>query len=178
MGSNTSDVNWRSFVGPQDNGRTVTSEDWLNPAIPENYADLFKCSDVVGLTARGITVVAGSKEDSVDCVRGSGYLFDSCAIQGSTTVKGAIDGLKLYNCVVSGTVELGQYDNYWKFGRAPTKNVLLHCCCSPDGKPIRVKMWDADTPYVVSTNVKIIKIPKWIWLPYFLFRRLTNPKAV
>jgi hypothetical protein len=111
-------------------------------------------------------------------VRGNAYSFKSCVIEGSVTVKGAIDGLKLYNCVISGTVELGQYDNYWKFGRAPTKNVLLHSCCSPDGKPIRVKVWDADTPYVVSTNVKIIKIPKWIWLPYFLFRRLTNPKAV
>jgi hypothetical protein len=178
MGSNTSDVNWRSYVGPQDNERTVTSEDWLNPPNPQDYSDLFKCSNVVGLTARGITVVAGSKEDSVDCVRGSGYCFDSCAIQGSTTVKGAIDGLKFYNCVVSGTVELGQYDNYWTLGRTPTTGVLLHTCTSPDGKPIRVKLWDADAPYVVNTNVQIIRIPKWIWLPYFIFRRITNSNAV
>jgi hypothetical protein len=111
-------------------------------------------------------------------VRGNGYSFKSCAIQGSVTVKGAIDGLRLYNCVISGTVELGQYDNYWSKGRAPTRNVSLLNCCSPDGEPIRVKIWDADAPLVQNTNVKIVKIPKWVWLPYFIFRRLTNPKAV
>ena len=173
----TSDTNWRSYVGPQDNDRLVTSEDWQAPSDPKQWDDLFKCSDVKNLTARGLTIPA-SREDSIDCVRGSGYSFQSCTIEGSVTIKGAIDGVKIYNCVISGTVELGQYDNYWKFGRAPTKNVLLHSCCSPDGKPIRVKVWDAETPYVVGTNVKIVRIPKFIWLPYFLFRRLTNPKAV
>jgi hypothetical protein len=175
--SGTKDVNWRSYVGPQDNGRTITSEDWQAPSNPKEYDDLFKCSNVDGLTARGLTIPA-SREDSIDCVRGNGYSFQSCTIEGSVTIKGAIDGVKIYNCVISGTVELGQYDNYWKFGRAPTKGALLHSCCSPDDKPIRVKVWDADMPYVVSTNVKITRIPKWIWLPYFLFRRLTNPKAV
>jgi hypothetical protein len=173
----TSDTNWRSFVGPQDNGKLVTSEDWQAPSDPKQWDDLFKCSNVENLTATGLTIPA-SREDSIDCVRGSDYSFQSCTIEGSVTIKGAIDGVKIYNCVISGTVELGQYDNYWKFGRAPTTAVLLHTCTSPDGKPIRVKVWDADTPYVVNTNVKITKIPKFIWLPYFIFRRLTNPKKV
>jgi hypothetical protein len=173
----TSDTNWRSFVGPQDNGKVVTSEDWQAPSDPKQWDDLFKCSNVSNLTAIGLTIPS-SREDSIDCVRGSGYSFKSCAIQGSVTVKGAIDGLRLYNCVISGTVELGQYDNYWTKGRAPTRNVSLLNCCSPDGKPIRVKLWDADAPLVQNTNVAYTKIPKWIWLPYFIFRRLTNPKAV
>ena len=173
----TSDVNWRSFVGPADNGKVVTSEDWQAPSNPKEYDDLFKCSNVNDLAARGLTIPA-SREDSIDCVRGSNYLIQSCTIQGSTTVKGAIDGFELNNCVISGTVELGQYDNYWTRGRAPTRNVSLLNCCSPDGEPIRVKLWDAEMPVVQNTNVKITKIPKWIWLPYFLFRRLTNPKAV
>jgi hypothetical protein len=175
--SGTKDVNWRSYVGPADNGKVVTSEDWKAPSDPKQWDDLFKCSNVDNLTAIGLTIPA-SREDSIDCVRGSGYSFKSCVIQGSVTVKGAIDGLKLYNCVISGTVELGQYDNYWTKGRAPTRNVSLLNCCSPDGEPIRVKLWDAEMPVVQNTNVKITKIPKWIWLPYFLFRRLTNPKAV
>ena len=111
-------------------------------------------------------------------MRGGGYSFESCTIEGSVTVKGSIDGFSLSNCVVSGTVELGQYDNYWTRGRAPTRNVSLLNCCSPDGEPIRVKLWDAEMPVVQNTNVKVTKIPKWIWLPYFIFRRLTNPKAV
>jgi hypothetical protein len=171
------DVNWRSFVGPQDNGKVVTSEDWQAPSNPKEYDDLFKCSNVDNLTAIGLTIPS-SREDSIDCVRGNAYSFKSCAIEGSVTVKGAIDGLKLYNCVISGTVELGQYDNYWSRGRAPTRNVSLLNCCSPDGEPIRVKLWDADAPLVQNTNVAYTKIPKWIWWPYFIFRRLTNPKAV
>jgi len=173
----TSDTNWRSYVGPADNGKLVTSEDWQAPSNPREWDDLFKCSNVSNLTARGLTIPA-SREDSIDCVRGSNYLIQSCTIQGSTTVKGAIDGFELNNCVISGTVELGQYDNYWTRGRAPTRNVSLINCCSPDGSPIRVKLWDAEMPVVQNTNVKITKIPKWVWLPYFLFRRLTNPKSV
>jgi hypothetical protein len=173
----TSDTNWRSYVGPADNGKLVTSEDWQAPSDPKQWDDLFKCSNVSGLTATRL-VIPASREDSIDCVRGNAYSFQSCAIQGSVTVKGAIDGLKLKNCVLSGTVELGQYDNYWTKGRAPTRNVSFINCCSPDGKPIRVKIWDAQTPFIENTNVKIIKISKWIWLPYFIFRRLTNSKAI
>ena len=173
----TSDVNWRSYVGPADNGKLVTSEDWQAPSDPKQWDDLFKCSNVTNLTARGLTIPS-SREDSIDCVRGNAYSFESCTIEGSVTVKGSIDGFTLSNCVVSGTVELGQYSNYWTKGRAPTRNVSLVNCCSPDGEPIRVKIWDAEMPVVQNTNVKIVVIPKWIWLPYFIFRRLTNPKAV
>ena len=173
----TSDTNWRSFVGPADNGKLVTPEDWQAPSDPKQWDDLFKCSNVSNLTATGL-VIPASREDSIDCVRGNAYSFQSCVIEGSVTVKGAIDGLKLYNCVVSGTVELGQYDNYWTRGRAPTRNVSLLNCCSPDGSPIRVKLWDAEMPRIEGTSVKIVRIPKFIWLTYFLFRRLTNPKSV
>jgi hypothetical protein len=175
--SGTSDTNWRSFVGPQDNGKLVTSEDWQAPSDPKQWDDLFKCSNVSDLAALGLTIPA-SREDSIDCVRGSNYLIQSCTIQGSVTIKGAIDGFELNNCVISGTVELGQYDNYWVKGRAPTRNVRLINCCSPDGSPIRMKIWDAEIALIVGTNVKIVRIPKFIWLPYFLFRRLTNPKSV
>jgi hypothetical protein len=173
----TSDTNWRSYVGPQDNGKVVTSEDWQAPSNPKEYDDLFKCSNVSNLTATGLTIPA-SREDSIDCVRGSNYLIQSCTIQGSVTVKGAIEGFELNNCVISGTVELGQYDNYWFKGRAPTRYVRLVNCCSPDGSPIRVKLWDAELALIAGTSVKVTRIPKWIWLPYFLFRRLTNPKSV
>lgn len=173
----TSDVNWRSFVGPQDNGKLITSEDWQAPSNPREWDDLFKCSNVSNLTARGLTIPA-SCEDSVDCVRGNAYSFQSCTIQGSVTVKGAIDGFELNNCVISGTVELGQYDNYWVKGRAPTRNIRLVNCCSPDGSPVRIKIWDAELSLIAGTSVQVTRIPKWIWLPYFLFRRLTNPKAV
>jgi len=175
--SGTADTNWRSYVGPKDNGLTVDSAEWQAPLDPENYDDLVKCSNCTGLTISGLTIPA-SREDSIDCVRGSNYTVQNCTVHGSVTIKGAINGLTLYGSVVSGTIELGQYDNYWELGRAPTQNVSILDCTSPDGSPIRVKVWDAEVPFVRNTNVKITKVPKWIWLPYFLFRRLTNPKKV
>ena len=174
--SGTADVNWRSY-GPVDDGTTVDAASWQAPLDPENWDDLVKCSNCTGLTISGLTIPA-SREDSIDCVRGSNYLIQSCTIRGSVTVKGAIEGFELNNCVISGTVELGQYDNYWFKGRAPTRYVRLVNCCSPDGSPIRVKLWDAEIALIAGTSVKITRIPKWIWWPYFLFRRLTNPKAV
>jgi hypothetical protein len=175
--SGTADTNWRSYVGPNDDGLTVDSAEWQAPLDPENWDDLVKCSNCTGLTISGLTIPA-SREDSIDCVRGSNYTVQNCTVHGSVTIKGAINGLTLYGSVVSGTIELGQYDNYWEPGRAPTQNVSILDCTSPDGSPIRVKVWDAQVPFVQNTNVKVTRIPKWIWLPYFLFRRLTNPKKV
>jgi hypothetical protein len=175
--SGTADTNWRSYVGPKDNGLTVNAAEWQAPLDPENYDDLVKCSNCTGLTISGLTIPA-SREDSIDCVRGSNYTVQNCTVHGSVTIKGAINGFTLYGSVVSGTIELGQYDNYWQPGRAPTQNVSILDCTSPDGSPIRVKVWDAEVPFVRNTNVKITKVPKWVWLPYFFFRRLTNPKKV
>ena len=39
-----------------------------------------------------------------------------------------------------------------------------------DGKPVVVKLWDSTVPEVYKSNVKIVKIPKFIWWPYFVFR--------
>lgn len=175
--SGTRDTNWRSYVGPADNGIVVDSIDWQAPLNPLDYDDLVKCSNVTGLTISGLTIPA-SREDSIDCVRGGNYTVQNCTVGGSITVKGAINGCTIYGSCVSGTIELGQYDNYWKPGRAPSQNVSILDCTSPDGSPIRVKVWDAEVPLVLLSNVKLTKIPRWIWWPYFLFRRLTNPKAV
>jgi len=172
--SGTSDTNWRSYVGPADNGLTVNAAEW--PSDPLAYDDLVKGSNVSHLCVSGLTIPA-SREDSIDFVRGKNYVVQHCTVQGSITAKGSIDGLSIYGCCISGTVELGQYDNYWTKGRAPTRNVSIIDCNSPDGSPIRVKVWDAELPFVQNTNVKLTKIPKFIWLPYFIFRRLTNPKA-
>ena len=174
--SGTADVNWRSY-GPLDDDTTVDADNWQAPLDPENWDDLVKCSNCTGLVVSGLTIPA-SREDSIDCVRGGNYTVQNCEVGGSITVKGAINGFTLYGSVVSGTIELGQYDNYWKPGRAPTQNVSILDSTSPDGSPIRVKVWDAETPFVRNTNARITKVPKWIWFPYFLFRRLTNDLRV
>lgn len=166
--SGTKDTNWTSFVGPQDNDKFI-SFGWTPPANPQDYDDLVKGSNVVGLTICGLSIPA-AREDSIDFVRGSDYLVSECAIHGSTTIKGSIDGWGVQNSQVSGTIEVGQYDNYWYPGRKPTRNGRLANLTSPDGKPVRLKLWDAERPEIANSNVKVTKIPKLIWYPYFLFR--------
>lgn len=167
-----SDRNWRSYVGPADNGRTVTSADWVNPPNRgRGYADVFKCSDCENFSAVGVTVEAEeASEDALDCVRGEGYRFWNCVLKGSVTIKGAIDGWMLGACEIHRVIEVGQFDNYWHLGRAPTRNGRIASCSNPDGSPLHVVLWDAETPEITDTLVTVRRIPKWIWLPYFVAR--------
>lgn len=171
--SGTVDKNWRSYVGPGDNGRTITDTDWLAPEFPRDYDDLFKCSRVENLTARGLEIPA-SREDSVDCVRGRNYQFKGCVLHGSATIKGAITGWQFDDCVISGTVEAGQFDNYWYPGRPPTCGGVIIHCGTPEGNPIRVKLWDATPPLAMNSEVKITRIPWIVWFPYFCARYVLN----
>ena len=167
-----SDINWKSYVGPEDNGKVVELNDWINP--PDGglgYSDIFKCSNVDSLVASGITIDASKcKEDAIDCVRGSAYRFYNVAIIGSVTIKGAIDGWRIDGCLVHKVIELGQFDNYWTPGRKPTRNGLIIDTCKPDGGKIHVVCWDAEVPQVFNTNVQVWRVPKFVWFPYFCFR--------
>jgi hypothetical protein len=70
------------------------------------------------------------------------------------------------------SIELGQFDNYWTPGRPPTRGVKIENVHSVGGNKVIVRVWDAETPTIVnSPNVVVKKIPKFIWYPYFLFRR-------
>jgi hypothetical protein len=171
--SGTADKNWRSYVGPRDDGLTITDTDWLAPQFPRDWDDLFKCSKVRNLTARGLTIPA-AREDSVDCVRGANYRFDSCELHGSVTIKGAITGWMFSDCDIAGTVEVGQFDNYWYPGRPPTCGGLIAHCGTPDGRPIRLKLWDSLPPIIAGSDVKVTRIPWLIWFPYFCVRYVIN----
>jgi hypothetical protein len=166
------DINWKSFVGPDDNGRTITERNWMNP--PDGgfgYSDIFKCSHVEDLTAVGITIDASKcREDAIDCVRGKNYRWLGCHAIGSITIKGAIDGWHYEGGTVHRVIELGQFDNYWKPGNPPTRNGRLTNTTKPDGSPIHLVLWDAEMPIVVNTNVRVWRVPKIVWFPYFCFR--------
>lgn len=171
--SGTIDKNWKSYVGPADNARNITDTDWTAPESPRAYDDLFKCSRVENLTARGLEIPA-SREDSVDCVRGRDYRFVDCIMHGSVTLKGAITGWLLDRCIIAGTVEVGQFDNYWYPGRVPTCGGVITHCGTPGGNPIRLKLWDATPPVVINSEVEITRIPWLIWFPYFCVRYVLN----
>ena len=176
-----SDTNWKSYYGanPDTNG-------FVNPLDPENYDDIMKfsdCSDAVAISKR----IRAGRENCIDAVRGHNYLFVDCHLEhgagvSAVTIKGAINGWKFKECTIGHgkqtDIELGQFDNYWYPGRPATTNGIIDTCRSNDDKPIKVTCWNADKPYVVASNVKIVKIPWIIWFPYFTFcyilRKLTT----
>lgn len=167
--SGTRDTNWRSYVGPEDNGIIVDSIDWQAPLNPLDYDDLVKCSNCENLTIIGLDIPA-AREDSIDFVRGKNYEVAGCTVHGSITIKGGIDGWRIRDCIVSGTIEVGQFDNYWKPGRLPTRNAVIENLNSPQRQRPRVKLWDATVPDIYASDVELIVVPRSIWLPYFLFR--------
>ena len=168
------DSNFQSHVG--EVGTRLIA--FNPPSSPTNYSDILKCSDCHGFTAIGITIPGGN-EDCFDAVRGSDYTLTAVRLhpngENGATFKGAIDGWALNNVMFERhgsrcDVEVGQFDNYWTPGRAPTRRGIILNTMSEDGKPVRVVLWDADRPTVINSNVRVIKVPWLIWFPYFLLR--------
>lgn len=171
----TPDVNYKSYVN--ESGLFIDS--WENPNTVSIYDDIMKFSNCTDVTVTGVFVLGG-KEDCIDVVRGSNYLFTNLTLLplvNGITIKGGV-----YNAVLKDinfenvgkdySIELGQFDNYWNPGRESTRWVKIENVRSANGKKIKVRVWDATTPIVInSPDVVVKKIPKFIWYPYFLFRR-------
>jgi hypothetical protein len=177
--SSTKDKNYDAF--PDQAGRETLHlgpENWVPPANPLDYDDIVKMSAKKDSVVEGITI-SGGREDCSDAVRGSNYTWRRVVFAplgaGVLTIKGSIDGWLVDACLLAKhgkkrDIEVGQFDNYWFPGRPPTRNGMITRTLSEDGKPVRVQLWDAEEPLVTASNVKITKIPKFIWLPYFLVR--------
>jgi hypothetical protein len=165
--SSTNDINYESYAN-QDN---LVIPSFTAPDSPNSYHDVLKFSNCNNVTVRNITIPAG-KEDSIDMVRGSNYFLVNLTVLGNITAKGSIDGVDISDCIMSGRIELGNFDNYWKLGRTPTRNVRITRLVSANGKPIKVYLFDTDKPHITDSNVKVIKIPKFLWVSYFILRKL------
>lgn len=170
------DKNYESHAG--ENGTVIENRVFPDTGINAlDYSDILKFSNSTNCVVEGCTI-HGGKEDCIDAVRGSNYkIFNTTLIpfHNGITLKGSIDGVLLDNVLFDGhgkdcDIDIGQFDNYWWIGRAPTRNVTLNNVKSTDGKPVIVRLWDAATPIITNSNVKIIKVPKLLWWPYFVFR--------
>lgn len=172
--SGTHDRNWMGYGGtnPDTSG-------FYNPPDPFNYDDILKFSYCFDARTVNKLVMPG-RENCVDAVRGANYYWGYCQFAdgagvATMTIKGSIDGWHVDGCVIGKSktwtdIELGMFDNYWYFGRPPTRNGRITNCTRPDGKPIRVWLWDAQKPVVENSNVRIIKVPALVWFPYFTLR--------
>lgn len=173
----SADKNYESHV--QENGTHIEGRTLPSDADPAEYSDILKFSNCEDITVKNCSILGG-KEDCIDAVRGNNYTFDTVTLtpkHNGITLKGSIDTASITNVEFQShgkdcDIELGQYDNYWYIGRPPTRNVRIIDTNATDGKPVVVKVWDAKTPIVVNSSVKIINIPKFIWWPYFVFRAI------
>lgn len=174
----SADKNYESHVtenGTIVENRTIPSEG----TNPGDYSDILKFSNCENITVKNCTILGG-KEDCIDAVRGNNYTFNAVTLApkyNGITLKGSIDTANIVDVEFQThgkdcDIELGQYDNYWYIGRPPTRNVSVTNVKAADGKPVVVKLWDAEDLVVVNSNVKVIKIPKFIWWPYFVFRAI------
>jgi hypothetical protein len=172
----SADKNYESHVtetGTVIENRTIPAEG-INPA---DYSDILKFSNCTGITVDNCTIYGG-KEDCIDAVRGSLYTIKNTnlhPVHNGITIKGSVDGVLLENLVFEThgkdcDIEIGQFDNYWWIGRPPTRDIVIRNVMPADGKPVVIKLWDSATPEVYNSNVKFIKIPKFIWWFYFVFR--------
>jgi hypothetical protein len=145
-----------------------------------DYSDILKFSNCDGAVVDQC-YIEGGKEDCIDAVRGSNYTFKNCDLapeKNGITIKGSIDGVNIENVTFDGhgkecDIDIGQFDNYWYIGRAPTRNITIkNVRAKRDGNPIKIRLWDSETPNIIDSNVKVIRVPKFIWWPYFVFRAI------
>ena len=170
------DKNLESYAskdGTVVSNRVIAPDDWTQ------ISDTLKFSNCTNITVDGCTI-EGGKEDCIDAVRGSDYIFNNLTLaprKNGITIKGSVDNYLIEDVtfISSGTncdMEFGQYDNYWYIGRKPTRNGRIALTKSVSGKQLVLKLWDAEVPVITDSNIKVVKIPKIVWWPYFVFRAI------
>jgi len=181
MSSGKKDTNYKSHVQLKD----VVIDAWENPSNPAEWDDVMKFSQCDNVQVTGVTV-NGGKEDCIDAVRGSNYSFTNMTLNplnNGITLKGSIDGWNLKDILFTRkgkayTIEIGQYDNYWTPWTKPTRNGTIDNVSMEDNSTVVVRIWDGEMPKQINCkNLKVLKIPKIIWFPYFFFRSMQKDKT-
>jgi hypothetical protein len=173
-----SDKNYESHVS--ENGTVIKDRIIPDENInPLDYSDILKFSNSSKVIVENCTI-RGGKEDCIDIVRGEMISIKDTKLipsKNGITIKGSVNDVNLDNVQFENRgsecdIELGQFDNYWYIGRPPTRGISLKNISSKDGKPVVVRIWDAESPVVENSNVKIVKIPKFVWWFYFVYRAI------
>lgn len=169
------DKNFRSYT---ESG-TIDTVPELMDAGPE-FNDTLKCSSNVRDLRIANKTVVNRKEDCVDLCRVYDGTFRNLTLrpkgENGITLKGASAGnyfpqLRFESHGKRCDIELGQFDNYWYPGRPATRGNVFEIEDVADSAPIHVNIWDAEQNEISGPNrFTVTKVPKAVWLPYFLFR--------
>jgi len=146
------------------------------------YDDMLKFSNCWNVNVNNCVVVGG-KEDCVDMCRGGGYVVQNSEMlimgKNGITAKCGIDGLRIEGITFNGKghyseIEIGMFSKYdkWPFKNA-VENIVISDVKRSDGKRVRIWLWNSDKPIIrPNSKVWLIRVPKLIWMAYFLFRQI------
>lgn len=163
-------------LGPESSNTTDDKVERLPPLETErgDWPDTLKVSNASNVEVSNKTIRNWS-EDCLDLVRvTNGYFFGLVLFprgRNGITIKGAsswvIVRFRLVERGRSCDVEIGAFDNYWYPGRPPTRQIGLYP--DPNGYAPVVRLWDATNVTVLGPH-RLMRVPKYVWFPYFLFR--------
>lgn len=173
----STDTNYQSYWGVD--GLTIINQ-VFSPENPLKYSDILKFSICTNTLVED-TYVVGGKEDCIDAVRGENYIIRRCVLhpngRNGITLKGNLKRafIRDVEFETHGSecdIELGQHTIYSNFfgTNQKTEAVVIENTNSKSGKPLIVKVWNADKPVVINSNVKIQVVPKILVKLYFALR--------
>lgn len=163
-------------------GETINGELISPPASFYPWSDTLKASNVSLANVIDCTI-AGGMEDAMDINRVSTFIkLQNCKLQSGglycMTIKGGSYEIELTDVVIllhgsEVDIDLG---NFTEANQDKTTRITLRNVTSTDGKPVIVRVINADRPTVIGGNVKVI-VPWWAYWPFwniYSFLRLHN----
>lgn len=114
--------------------------------------EALKFSDCHYVWVRNCTLIGGH-EDALDVVRGSNLIFENVHFISrgarAATIKGGVDTAYFIDCKFTGSaatgafIELGDWTDYDKVSRSPTRNIHIDASNQFDTQPITVRRGSA-----------------------------------
>lgn len=172
------DVNYRSIADVQD---VLIENERISPIFADDFDDVLKLSNARNITVRNC-VVLGGREDAVDMNRHcQNVLIEDCLVgagkQYAFTIKGGCSRITLRNVIITprgGSIDI-DLGNWSDQSKEPTRLVHLHNVTRVDGKPVRVRVGNADKPTISGGNVEVLGAESF-WLRVYLVWKSIFPK--
>lgn len=173
-----SDVNYRSIADTTD---VNIIDEVIDAPSPSQFDDILKisCASRVNVTNTAINLRGGNREDGVDIMRISEDInFRNCDVGAGAkyafTIKGGSSRISLQDVTITrpgGGIERVDIDlgNFSDRDYGPTTKVALINVTRLDGKPVRVRVGNADAPQIIGGNVKVLIIQSlalklYVWI--------------
>ncbi len=168
-------THWSSYLGPLDDGKTLTPTFWQPPEDPLRYTEILTGACLQNFSVIGLEIPAGL-ENSVEFIHGNHLTFSAVTVHGSVALKGNISGYAFLDCTIAGTLEIGRPYDGWRPGAAQPDQGLIVQPRPRRRRPLRVKLWNSARPAYEGPPdaIEWITVPRALARACFLFRYYTR----